>query len=119
MAVDQQVILVNSASHGLVTLDVVKYSSGGWTKAQADSLSNLSDPPSIIADHSTDWFIVLFGGIFSAPSHGLTVDSVYYLSESTSGLLTNTEGSSFSNPIVKVMSPNDLMVLPYRPQQII
>lgn len=113
--ISSDVELVNSASHGLVTLDVVRYISGSWGKAQANSSSTLSEPPTVVIDHATNWFLVANMGTPILTGHGLTVDEVYYLSETTAGLLTTVESSSFSNPILKVLDANKFIMLGYRP----
>lgn len=115
----KEIDLVNSASHGLTSLDVVRYSSGSWSKALANAVDTLADPPSIVIDSSTNWFIVSSGGKVTMPSHGLTVDQVYFLSSATAGLLSTTEGTSFSNPVLKVLGTDEFTILNYRPSQIL
>lgn len=110
------VTVVNSTSHGFVSKDVLYLNGGSYSKAQADASTTLSDPPLIVLQSNDDWFIAAYGPtICDMPSHGLTVGSVYYLSDSTAGALTATEPTVYSNPIVKALTSDRVAVLGYRP----
>ena len=112
------ILLINAAAHGFVAKDVLYHNGAAWGKARANVSSTLSDPPAIVVDSETDWFLMASGVRFvEIPLHGLTLGSIYYLSDATAGALTSTEPSPFSNPIVRAISNDVVAVLTYRPTE--
>lgn len=108
-------IIVNQVSHGFAALDVIYDSSGTWAKAKADSISTLSNPPTVVMGVSTNYFLAAFDGRVTITSHGLTANTTYYLSSATAGLLTSTKPTTsthFLNPILRVKDSNTVSLYP-------
>lgn len=115
-------LIVNQAAHGFIAGQVIYVSTGVWALAQANALSTLSDPPSLIIGVNTDYFLVAMDGLVTLTGHGLTVNSVYYLSPTTPGLLTSTKPVStafYLNPILIVRDVNTVIVVNDRPGPVV
>ena len=103
------------SSHGFVALDVVRFSSGQWVKAQADIEDNLADPPAVIWMVQGDIFVVVSTSRdLYIQGHGLTEDT-YFLSDVSAGALVATS-PMYSNPIIGVRDADNVHLLNYRPQ---
>jgi hypothetical protein len=116
VVVSQNGLIVNQSSHGFSAKDVLYVSSGTWAKAKADVISTLSDPPTVVVGGSTNYFLAARDGRVTISSHGLSANTIYYLSAGTAGLLTSTEPSTagqYSNPILRVVDSNDIDILNY------
>ncbi len=83
--VSENGLIVSQASHGLAAEDVVYEASGTWAKAKADAEATLSSPPTIVIGGGTNYFLAANDGRVTVASHGLVVNSVYYLSAGTAG----------------------------------
>lgn len=99
-------LAVNQAGHGFVVQRAVRLSGSTWIKAQADSEANAEAVGIVTAVADADNFTVTFGG-YSAAFSGLTAGSVYFLSASSSGVLTTTEPTTageVSKPMLVAIS---------------
>jgi hypothetical protein len=81
---------VVQTGHGLAVQDVVRLSGTNYVKAQADSLANARAVGIVTAVVDANTFRIRSHGYVTGLS-GLSGGSVYYLSPTTSGLLTTTE----------------------------
>jgi hypothetical protein len=108
---------VNQTTHGLAVRDVVYHTGSAWAKAKADADSTLGIAV-VTSVTDTDNFTLALSGFFEETSHGLTAGQFYFLSDSTAGLLTSTEPSTYSNPLLFVYDANNYIVIPYRPAQV-
>lgn len=113
-----QVEKVTQASHGFSAQDVVRYSSGSWAKAQANSIAGCSSTWLVSEVIDTNTFVAHKTGKVTITSHGLTVGSTYYLSATTAGALTATRpiGSNsaplgYYLPVVYVRDANTLEIV--------
>lgn len=105
---------ITQTSHGFAVKDAVYHTGSAWAKAKADAVSTLAlgvVTQSVDADN----FILTQNGLVKLTAHGLTVGVYYYLSAATAGLLTATEPSSYSDPLLYVIDADMVLVLPYRP----
>lgn len=102
-------LAVNQVAHGLAVLDAVKVDgSGNYVKAQSDAEANLA-VALVIEVTDVDNFVVSQTGYFVIASHGLTVNEVYYLSDSISGGITSTKPSIAQN-VLYVVDTNRIWV---------
>lgn len=81
---------INQSSHGFAVGDVIRHNGTNYVKAQADTEANAEVIGIVSENTDTDNFKVRYGGYISGLS-GLTAGSVYFLSDTTAGLLTSTE----------------------------
>lgn len=97
---------IAQASHGFAVGDVLKYASGAYAKAQADSSANAEVVGIVSAVADTGNFTLLTSGYFSGLS-GLTAEAVHFLSGGTAGALTATEPTTeghVSKPLLIAVS---------------
>jgi hypothetical protein len=81
---------ITQAGHSFSVGDVLKFASGVYSKAQADTAAN-SEVVGIVSEVlGTDDFTLLNVGYISGLS-GLTAGTLYFLSDSVAGALTATE----------------------------
>ena len=102
-------------SHGFVLGDVVRFDTGTWYKALADSAQN-AEVFGIIQLVNGDSFDIVFEGKVTGLS-GLTIGVVYFLSPTVLGSITSTEPSTItqiSKPILIATSPTTGNILRYR-----
>lgn len=90
---------INQTTHGLSVGNVVRFNGTNYVKAQADSESNAEAVGVVSAVADVDNFTLLMSGYISTLS-GLSAGSVYFLSDSTAGLLTTTQ-PSISSSVIK------------------
>lgn len=107
---------INQASPSLSLLDSVYHDGSVWQKAQSDNPDTLGTH--IVTSASGDDYTLCQSGRITATSHGLTIGEYYFTSDATPGLLTATEPSQYSNPLVYVEDANIIHVLPFRPSAI-
>jgi hypothetical protein len=108
----ETITAANSFSAG----DIIQRTSGGYTKAQADSASDAEVLGVIEAATGSQFTIVYFGKL-SYASHGFTVGAVLFLSAATAGLLTATEPTTagqVSKPVAVVLDADNLLILNMR-----
>jgi len=108
---------VTQSSHGFSVGDVLYFGTGAtYTKAQADDADTLG--LFLVSEvHDTNNFSVCLSGKVTGLS-GLTAGHYYFLSNSTAGLLTQTEPTSgYSNPLLFALSATSGVVLPFRPAE--
>lgn len=98
---------VNQVAHGFSVLDAVTINgSGDYVAAQADDYNTLA--VAIVTEVTdVDNFLVSFNGIITATGHGLTVGSMYYLSDTVAGDVTST-APSLSQAIFTVIDANTI-----------
>jgi len=82
---------IAQTGHGLAVQDVVRFDGTNYVKAKADSASTSDVVGVVSAVADADNFTLVIGGYVTTFS-GLTSGSVYFLSDTTSGLLTTTGG---------------------------
>jgi hypothetical protein len=114
-------ISINQVAHNLAVEDVVYNNAGTWTKAQANNSDTLG-VAIVFSVADVDNFTIVSSDIRTFTAHGFTVGQYLFLSETTAGLLTETEPtgiSDYSNPVAYVVDANNLLVLPWRPTQAI
>ena len=105
-------ISVNQASHGFAVQDAVYFDGTNWLKAQADAIDTLGiGVVSVVTD--VDNFTVITDGKITGLS-GLTTGEWYYVSDATAGLLTTTESTIYSNPLLIATSATEGIVLSLR-----
>jgi hypothetical protein len=108
---------VSQASHGFSALDAIYHNGTSWVAAQADDEATVATHVvSSVLDVNT--FTATQAGIITVSSHGLTLGSTYYTSESSAGDITATEpaagAGNFSNPVLIPITTDDLIVLNHR-----
>jgi hypothetical protein len=107
---------VTQSSHGFAVGDVIKYASGAYAKAQADSVANAEAVGVVSAVADVNNFTVTQTGYVTGLS-GLTANTVYFLSPSSAGAITATEPSTVgqvSKPVFFATSTSAGWVLSYR-----
>jgi len=80
---------ITQAAHGFVAGDVVYLNSMTWTKARADAVATAEAVGIVESAPDADTFVIVYNGTISLS--GLSAGAVYFLSDSTAGLLTTTE----------------------------
>ncbi len=109
--------IINEASHGFSEKDAVYFDGSNWQKAQANNPNTLGKGVAVIV--SIDYFVLVTNGYVEIPSHGLTVDEYYFVSNVTAGLLTSTEpATGYTNPLLWVKSTDVVYVEYWRPQDL-
>lgn len=105
---------ITQAAHGFAAKDVIRWSSGSFVKAKADTDTN-ARAIGVVESVSGDDFVVVYIGRISGLS-GLTAHATYFLSEATEGLLTTTEpgGLYISKPMLVATSTTGGLVLAQR-----
>jgi hypothetical protein len=89
---EANVVTILQDSHGLAIKDVIRLSGSNYIKALADSSTNAEVIGVVSKINSANSFdLTLYGKISDLSS--LVAGTVYYLSSSTAGLLTDTEPS--------------------------
>lgn len=83
-------ITVQQIGHSLSVGDVIRFDGSDYVKAQADSTANAEVIGIVTEVNGADDFSYLTHGGVSGLA-GMTAGSVYFLSDSTAGLLTTTE----------------------------
>lgn len=95
------------ATHGFSAQQVVMKNSTTWVKAKADAGSTMPAFGLVVNVPNTDTFRVASTGRVKIASHGLTVGSLYYVSDSTAGALTTTKPTTTSNYVQPFLIPID------------
>ncbi len=108
---------VTQAAHGFVAKDQIRWTAGAWTKAQGNSIAGCTDVWTVIST-TTNTFVAVKSGRVTITGHGLTTNTLYYLSSSSAGALTATKpvGSTtaplgYYLPCVYVETANVLHIL--------
>ena len=109
-------ISVEQVAHGLSVQDAIYFDSTDWLLAKADSLSTVGIGI-VSAVKDVDNFTVITDGKITGLS-GLSTGEWYYVSDATAGLLTLTESSIYSNPLLQATSATEGIVLSLRAQDI-
>lgn len=111
-------VFVNKSSHGFTTLNVIRYSGGTWSKAQANTEAGCVSCWIVSTVLDANNFVAVKVGRVTVPSHGLTPGATYYLSAASAGALTATipVGSTtvplgFYLPAVYVVDADNIDVL--------
>tara|TARA_B100001778_G_scaffold334976_1_gene350073 strand:+ start:12101 stop:14899 length:2799 start_codon:yes stop_codon:yes gene_type:complete len=107
---------LTQVSPTLALLDAVYHDGSAWQKAQADDAETLGTH--VVISKSGNDYTLCQSGRVTVSSHGLTVGEYYFTSSASAGVLTATEPSNFSNPLVYVEDANTIHVLPFRPSAI-
>lgn len=101
-------------SHGLVLKDAIYHTGSVWAKAKADDEDTLAlGIVTKVIDANN--FRFGFAGVHTITSHGWDVGAYYFLDSNTSGALTPTQPSTYSNPVLYAIDTNTVLILPYRP----
>jgi len=106
---------INQTTHGFTVGDILKFDSGVFADAQADTAANAEAVGIVESITDVDNFIIVYGGRISGLS-GLTVNTVHFLSEATAALLTTTEpsGTDISKPMLLATSATSGIVMNMR-----
>ncbi len=108
---------LNQTAHNFPLLSPVYTDGSTWALAKADSADTLASHV-VVEVVDVDNVILAQSGRIEAPSHGLTVGDYHFTSEASAGTLTNTEPSTFSNPIMLVDTSDTVIILPFRPSYV-
>lgn len=95
-------VLITQTAHGLAVGDVVRFNGTDYVKAKADTEENAEVVGIVSAAPSANSFVLTTHGKVTGLS-GLTAGTVYFLSQSTAGLLTSTEPTTsgyISKPVL-------------------
>jgi hypothetical protein len=104
---------VAQVAHGFVLLDIVRYNGTAWVKALADDGATLGVAV-VVAVAGVDAFTAAISGRYTAPAHGLTVASFYYLSDTVAGGNVDV-APAIEQPILFAEDADWFIVMPYRP----
>lgn len=102
--------LVNQVGHGFVAGEAVRVTGGVWVKAQGDNGSTTAH--GVVSEVTdADNMVVTTFGVATITGHGLTVDDVYWLDQTTAGALTDTTPpSGVVQAILHVRDANTVFV---------
>ena len=105
-------ILINQTSHGFTFGNLIKYSTT-WQKAQSNNLTSycLGIVSEVIDTHS---FKLCFSGYLSGFT-GLTINTLYYLSETSAGDYTSVKSDILKQPVFFSLSSTEAIILPWSP----
>lgn len=105
---------ITQAAHGFTVLQALYNDGVSWKLAQADNSDTLGSHVVVeVIDVNT--FVISQVGRFNITGHGLVLGDFYFVSDTTPGLLSPTEATNFSNPLLLVEDANNVIILPYRP----
>lgn len=108
---------ITQVGHGLSTGSVIYFDGIDWLPAQSDSATTLGTHVVQVTD--PDSFRAVMCGVIGGVS-GLTPGDWYFVSGDVPGGITSTVPLyGFSNPVGQALSTTELMVLPYRAQEIV
>lgn len=105
---------VTQSSHGFGAGDVIRYNRSAGTgsgtdqyvKAKADTAEN-SEVVGVVEAVAGDTFVLVYGGEIDTSDFGLDNDDVFFLSDSTEGLLSKTAPSEAGSVIKPVLIRTD------------
>jgi hypothetical protein len=101
-------------AHGLSLKDAIYHTGSAWAKAKADDEDTLAlGIVTKVIDANN--FRFGFAGVHRIASHGFTAGQYYFLDSNTSGALTPTQPTTYSNPVLYAIDADNVLVLPYRP----
>lgn len=106
------IVIIEQESHGFKVGECVRYSGTSWVLARADSEYTLAIGV-IIEIGDVDSFTYAMTGRFNV-THGLSVDTWYYLSPTVDGGLTK-DVPEITQPLVLTDDPFHYSVMQYRP----
>jgi hypothetical protein len=92
---------VTQASHGFVAEEVIYHTGTAWDEAKADSISTAHAVGVVESVIDTDTFIVVFSGQITLT--GKALNSTYYLSDATEGLLALSPPTAVTSYVVPVL----------------
>ena len=96
----------NSFTNG----SVIRRTLSGYTLAQADSSTN-AEVLGVVESATSASFSVVYAGKVYVPSHGFTLGSPLYLSQGSSGDMTDTEPTTgISKPVGVAISTDEIIV---------
>jgi len=108
---------IAQVAHGFAVGNGIYHNGSTWVKAQADDPDTLAYHV-VIEVPDVDTFIAADFGRIEAIAHGYTIGQYYFLSDSVAGQATNTEPSTFSNPLFYVETADILQIKCLRPEQV-
>jgi len=102
---------IEQIAHGFVVSDVVRYNSGAWVKAQADTAANSEALGVVTEVPDPDFFTITYQGRANVFT-GLTPDNVYFLSPTVAGGIQTADPAfpNISKPILFALSPTEAIV---------
>lgn len=103
----------NQVAHGLLVGEVVRFNSGSWVLAQADTVDNSEALGVISAVAGVDDFTVTYSGRITGLS-GLTADNTFFLDDVAAGAITLIEPTGISKPILFATSATAAVVKIFR-----
>lgn len=112
----QMFVRVAAVAHGFTQGTPVLFNGTAWVAAQADTATTVGTHVVRVVD--VDNFLAVMCGVVSGMT-GLVAGERYFVSEAVPGTLTSTEPlTGFSNLVGQALSTTELMVFPYRAQEI-
>jgi hypothetical protein len=97
-------------ANSFVSGDVIRRTLTGFSKSQANSVSN-AEVLGIVEFATTSSFSVVYSGKVYVTGHGFTLGSPLYLSQGTAGAITDVEPTSgISKPIGVAISADEIVV---------
>ena len=108
------------SAHGFNVGDILRYETGSWYKAKADTGQN-AEVVGMVQETTTNAFNLVFNGKITGLS-GLAFGEVYFLSPDTAGAFTANEPTTngqISRPILFGLTSTTANVLTYRGVEIL
>jgi hypothetical protein len=104
---------ITQSSHGFSAGDVLRFNGTSFEKAKSDTETNAQFVGVVESSQNTNAFNIVLGGIITGLS-GLVAGQMYYLSQSTAGLLTATKPSTgLSVGVLIATSTTTGIVIPF------
>jgi hypothetical protein len=99
--------VIAQTAHGFSVGDVLRPDGAGeFTEAQADTAAN-SEAVGVVSEVvDANTFVIVYAGVITGLS-GLTAGEGHFLSDSVAGLLTSTEPTGISKPILVALSATE------------
>lgn len=105
-------LTVSQTGHGFAAKDVLRYGTGSFAKGRSNILDNCVDMVGVVASVTdANTFVLHLGGQITGLT-GLVANTVYWLSESTPGLLTATRPTTgYHVPVLKTTNDPSIAYL--------
>ena len=103
---------VTETGHSKVAGNAVYFNGTTWELAQSDNVATLGTGIVSLVPDANTFYVTQMGKVTGLSQ--LSVGEWYYVSDSTAGLLSLTQGATIVNPIGRALSATELMVFPMR-----
>jgi len=107
---------VNQAAHGFTAATPIYWTGAAWAAAQSDDPDTVGTHVVVEVVDAAN-FRAANNGRHTITGHGLTVGEYYFVSDAVAGTLTDTEPTTYSNPLVFIEDANTAHILPFRASQ--